>query len=398
MEDKQNTPRAQWSVSPSSSDAPRPSLQDSATMRSVLFHSVRRIPFRSLSTPPPNFEDPGMVFQRKSTWEIVRALAVLRACSVNALVDNSLQLLRGMERVVGESGLRVLLKRTLYEQFVGGENPAELQGCMERVSCAGMRCMLAATMEEDVGEGGSERVYRENCRRILEVVDMSSKGCPSPMIQLKLSGLLPARLLVLVGDCYMEAKSKLQVAEAIGEGMAGRSVQMKPFEGRLNGEDQDSLRRAVGRFKDICESARQKGVRILVDAECTYLNEGLSALTLGAVAAFNSHVPVVWNTYQCYLKAADHRVRSEMGLIVKQLGAHFGAKMVRGAYMLQERQRALQSGLPSPVCDDYSATCINYDKIVSFPSAGWTGELGPRCQFIAATHNEHNSIRHSSSR
>ncbi|GIY09686.1 hydroxyproline dehydrogenase [Caerostris extrusa] len=167
------------------------------------------------------------------------------------------------------------------------------------------------------------------------------------------------------------------------------SPQMKPFEGHLNGEDQDSLRRAVGRFKDICESARQKGVRILVDAECTYLNEGLSALTLGAVAAFNSHAPVVWNTYQCYLKAADHRVRSEMGLIVKQLGAHFGAKMVRGAYMLQERQRALQLGLPSPVCDDYSATCINYDKIVSF-LLDKTGELGPRCQFIAATHNEHS--------
>ncbi|KAF8797049.1 hypothetical protein HNY73_001360 [Argiope bruennichi] len=62
--------------------------------------------------------------------------------------------MRGLERVGGETCLRLLLKRTLYAQFVGGETPDELRECMHKVTNAGMRCMLAATMEEDIGEKG----------------------------------------------------------------------------------------------------------------------------------------------------------------------------------------------------------------------------------------------------
>ncbi|GFU37287.1 proline dehydrogenase 1, mitochondrial [Trichonephila clavipes] len=108
---------------------------------------------RHSTTPPPlTFEDHNRAFRNKSTWELVRALAVLRACSLQPLVNNSLQLMKWVERTGGEACLRLLLKRTLYEQFVGGETPRELRQCVRKVSGAGMRCMLAATMEEDVGQ------------------------------------------------------------------------------------------------------------------------------------------------------------------------------------------------------------------------------------------------------
>ncbi|GBM08556.1 Proline dehydrogenase 1, mitochondrial [Araneus ventricosus] len=163
---------------------------------------------------------------------------------------------------------------------------------------------------------------------------------------------------------------------------------MGPFEKALIKDDQEALSRAVGRLRDICLSAHQKGVRVLVDAEFTYLNEGLSALALGAAAAFNSSAPVVWNTYQCYLKEADSRVRMELELLMERMGVCFGGKMVRGAYMLQERQRAQRLGLLDPICENYGATCESYDRVMSF----LLDRVGPRCQFIAATHNEH-SIR-----
>ncbi|GBM08560.1 hypothetical protein AVEN_69776-1 [Araneus ventricosus] len=135
--------------------------------------------------------------------------------------------MRGLERVGGETCLRLLLKRTLYAQFVGGETPDELRECMHKVTNAGMRCMLAATMEEDIGEKGCEAVYRENCRRILGAIDMSAGSCPSPMIQLKLSGLLPARLLLQIGDCYLAADCRQLVVEALAEGLVGKSVQVR---------------------------------------------------------------------------------------------------------------------------------------------------------------------------
>ena len=48
---------------------------------------------------------------------------------------------------------------------------------------------------------------------------------------------------------------------------------------------------------------------------------------------------MVWNTYQCYLKAAKDTISSEME-VVKSLGKCFGAKLVRGAYMDKERKLA----------------------------------------------------------
>jgi hypothetical protein len=37
-----------------------------------------------------DFEDYRTVFRHKSTWELMRALLILRVCSVNLFVDNSL--------------------------------------------------------------------------------------------------------------------------------------------------------------------------------------------------------------------------------------------------------------------------------------------------------------------
>ena len=48
--------------------------------------------------PPPilDFEDHRAVFRHKTTWELVRGLLILRVCSVNAFVDNSLAVSQSM--------------------------------------------------------------------------------------------------------------------------------------------------------------------------------------------------------------------------------------------------------------------------------------------------------------
>ena len=43
-------------------------------------------------------------------------------------------------------------------------------------------------------------------------------------------------------------------------------------------------------------------VRILVDAEYTYMNPALSLVTMAMMKKFNKDGAWIWNTYQCYLK------------------------------------------------------------------------------------------------
>ena len=45
-------------------------------------------------------------------------------------------------------------------------------------------------------------------------------------------------------------------------------------------------------------------------------------------------------------------------------GFKFGAKLVRGAYMFLEREKAAKSGRPSPVWDSIQDTHANYDRRV----------------------------------
>jgi proline dehydrogenase len=71
---------------------------------------------------------------------------------------------------------------------------------------------------------------------------------------------------------------------------------------------------------------------------------------------------------------------------VTKAGCYFGAKLVRGAYMDQERDRATEMGYTDPIQPDKAATDRDYDAGVSFAV-----EHIDRFSLCAGTHNEKSS-------
>lgn len=58
----------------------------------------------------------------------------------------------------------------------------------------------------------------------------------------------------------------------------------------------------VATFDSPPQHALENGVRLMVDAEQTYFQPAIRRLTLEMQRRHNREKPVIFNTYQCYLK------------------------------------------------------------------------------------------------
>ena len=124
---------------------------------------------------------------------------------------------------------------------------------------------------------------------------------------------------------------------------------------QLTSKEEEMFRNMIRRLNNIVNVADKLNVRIMIDAEQTYFQPAISRLTQEMMRKYNTDKAVVFNTYQTYLKDAYAEVKTDLEQAERQ-NFYFGAKLVRGAYMEQERARAAAMGYPDPTNPTYEAT------------------------------------------
>ncbi|NP_001089485.1 proline dehydrogenase (oxidase) 1 L homeolog [Xenopus laevis] len=144
-----------------------------------------------------------------------------------------------------------------------------------------------------------------------------------------------------------------------------QSGQLEPLLSRFTEEEDLQMKRMLQRMDVLAKRALEKGVRLMVDAEQTYFQPAISRLTLEMQRKFNIENPIIFNTYQCYLKEAYDNVTADVELSRRE-GWHFGAKLVRGAYMQQERNRAAEVGYEDPINPTYEKTSEMYHRCLDY--------------------------------
>ncbi|KAE8634410.1 hypothetical protein XENTR_v10002298 [Xenopus tropicalis] len=144
-----------------------------------------------------------------------------------------------------------------------------------------------------------------------------------------------------------------------------QSGQLEPLLSRFTEEEDLQMKRMLQRIDVLAKRALEKGVRLMVDAEQTYFQPAISRLTLEMQRKFNMESPIIFNTYQCYLKEAYDNVTADVELSRRE-GWHFGAKLVRGAYMQQERNRAMEVGYDDPINPTYDKTNEMYHRCLDY--------------------------------
>lgn len=149
--------------------------------------------------------------------------------------------------------------------------------------------------------------------------------------------------------------------------------------------EREMVKRMRGRLYRLASLAQELGVRVFIDAEHSYFQPAIDNLTVDLQKRYNTTYPAVYGTYQMYLKNSRNRLFTDLERARKG-NYKFALKVVRGAYMVMERQRAAAAGLPDIIFPTIEDTHANYNEAVK--------ELlhriaaGQDVEVMLATHNQ----------
>jgi len=191
------------------------------------------------------------------------------------------------------------------------------------------------------------------------------------------------KILRIINFC--EEKKSIPYAVFKPSGFGRFSLYQKVSENKtLTNEEQEEWNRVVVRFHTVCKIAVKKNVPLLIDAEESWMQKSADELIEELMEVYNKEKSIVFNTLQMYrhdrmdyLKALHQKAKAK--------NFHIGIKVVRGAYMEKERERASEKGYPSPICKDKQATDDNYNTAITYMMKH------PKMALFAGTHNEQSS-------
>jgi proline dehydrogenase len=155
---------------------------------------------------------------------------------------------------------------------------------------------------------------------------------------------------------------------------------------QLTADELNEWQRVVSRVQAICEAAKKAGVGFLIDAEETWIQDPIDALTMLMMDEYNKQKLIVYNTIQLYRHDRLQFLKLSYAS-AKERNFLLGAKLVRGAYMEKERKRATEKAYPSPIQPSKDATDKDYNEAVEF-CVEHLEQIG----LIVASHNEYSNF------
>ncbi len=299
-----------------------------------------------------DFQDTATAFADKSDTELqekYRLFRMMNSPFLNAISTGAAKLALGL-------GLPVegLIKRTIYEQFCGGETIEECQLVIERLGKAGIGTILDYSVEGKT----KELEFDETKAEIMRTVERAKNDPNIPFAVFKVSGIAPLGTLE-----RMSSKKK------------------------LDAKSQMKCEAIHARVEEICSLAYRLGQPVFIDAEESWIQDAIDRMANEMMAKFNVGRAIVFNTVQLYRKDRLQFLRDSRKL-AKREGFVLGMKLVRGAYMEKERERAAEMGYDSPIQPDKESTDADYDAAVDY-CLSHLDEIA----FVAGTHNEASTRR-----
>ncbi len=279
-----------------------------------------------------NFDDTSIAFARLSTPKLRKTYAIFALMNQNSLVKVGTFFIK----FALDKGLPIkkMIKNTIFNQFCGGETIEECQNAIDSLASAGVGTILDYSVE---GED-DERVFDSTLQELQLTIHRASQQPEKiPFAVFKVTGLISTPLL--------EKVQKREVLTSI---------------------ETEAYARGVQRIDTLCALAAQKNVRLFFDAEESWIQDTIDSLCYEQMAKHNQNKRlIIYNTYQMYRTASLENYKSAVQKGTEH-GYTVGAKLVRGAYLEKERNRAAAMQYLDPMQKTKENTDRDFNESVRF--------------------------------
>ena len=295
------------------------------------------------------FSDTKTAFELKSQSELNWAYWLFKLIGNNALINMGTALTNFSLKL--RLPVEGMIRSTVFNQFCGGVSEQDCLPVIQKMHNKGVGSVLDYSVEGKDDEASLEATFQKT----METIDFGNqhRNDGIPIVVFKPTGF-----------------GRFAIFQKITEGKS------------LTADEEKEWEKIKQRFDAACKKAYEYKLPILVDAEESWMQTAADDLVEEMMRKYNKEEAIVYNTLQMY---RHDRLPYLKGLYERAVadGFYIGVKVVRGAYMEKENERAAEQGYPTPICASKQATDDNYNAVVTYI----IDQIDP-IEHFAGTHNE----------
>ena len=277
--------------------------------------------------PRIQFDDTSTAFSYKSDKQLRKANFIFTVVN-NPVISPMATTMAKYALKLHVPFVKTIIRNTIFEHFCGGETIDESQ----RTIAALHKFNVGTILDYSVEGAKTEQGFDDTTTEILHTIEKAKGNNATPFCVFKVTGMADTPLL-----------AKINAKET------------------LTSEESAAFERVRSRVDELCKKAFECNVRILVDAEETWIQEPIDDLAYEMMRKYNRQTAIVFNTFQMYRKDMSNNLRVAHADSLKD-NYHLGVKLVRGAYMEKEAARAEKEGYENPIHDSKEDTDKAFNK------------------------------------
>ena len=269
-------------------------------------------------------------FILKSNFELKKAYILFKVISSRTLTNLGKNLLELSLKL--KLPVLFVVRATVFRQFCSGENLQESYETVKKLNKKNVKSYLHYSVEGLE----NEKTYDNSLNEVVKSIEFAASKDILDYTVFKPTAVASSVILNKVTE-----------------------------EKELSSFEKGLYIRIVDRFDIICKTAFENQIKILVDAEESWLQDAIDNIVLKMMIKYNTDNTIVYNTSQMY---RHDRLKYLKELKKKSIENNFqiGIKLVRGAYIEKENRRAKKYNYKSPICESKHATDINFNEGANF--------------------------------